>query len=215
MKHIFISHSEKDDGLARELSSNLENRGHQTWMSCHDILLGDRFDREIKQALIQAYCVVVICTQFSTESRWVNGEIETALSYDKKVIPIIIGNCDLPVAWRMLQSIRWDSGRPLRCIDLLERALPETSISRFAKLLDHGDSLNAAKRIIRENVHWLPSEFRMRADYNVLFDAKIHGSRVVDVFSARMDSPGPRAQLYYFGDHKAILSCRMVMPVLS
>jgi len=40
MGHIFVSHAEKDAGLAREIASGLQAAGYSTWYFERDVLPG-------------------------------------------------------------------------------------------------------------------------------------------------------------------------------
>jgi hypothetical protein len=201
MQKLFISHSSNDTKITQAISDELEKHGLSTWLSFRDIPPGKQWDREIERAIYDSACVVVICSAASVNSSYVRAEVEEAIRRDKTVIPVLVEKCELPIRWKMRQWLKWNHNSKGKFIEQLTEALPKTELANFKAALNDADGLPRVRAILRRHFEWLPMEYWMRPEYEVLFDARIKGNVPVDVFAARMDSRGPRAIMYYFGLH--------------
>jgi hypothetical protein len=83
---IFLSYSKSDEPDARLLSAFLESQGYSVWWDS-DLGGGDKFRRTIISELTKAGAVVVIWTQNSVVSDWVQSEAGRAFR-DQKLIPV-------------------------------------------------------------------------------------------------------------------------------
>lgn len=90
MGYAFISYSSRnlDDALA--MRSVLMNRGIKTWMAPGDIPAGSTYAGVITRAIKSAECLVLLLTDDSQNSKWVDKEVERALSYGRTVIPVAL-----------------------------------------------------------------------------------------------------------------------------
>lgn len=112
---VFLSYEHNDISLAKKIESVLKNAGFQVWNSETEILPGDNFAEKISEALKASDAMVVLLTQESLNSKWIQWEIEYALSnksYNKRVIPVLVGSEEsvslesIPWILRKLQMIR-------------------------------------------------------------------------------------------------------------
>lgn len=88
MGYAFISYSSRNTDDAVTLRSYLTKRGVDTWMAPGDIPAGSNYAGVITKAIKGAECLVLLLTDESQNSTWVDKEVERALSYRKTVIPI-------------------------------------------------------------------------------------------------------------------------------
>jgi len=91
---IFISHSHKDDVLARKIADSLKTAGFNVWDDTDEIMPGDNWAAKIAEGLRESEAMVVLLTPAALESTWVRREIEYALGeagYNKRLIPVGIG----------------------------------------------------------------------------------------------------------------------------
>ncbi len=88
MGYAFISYSSKQQQEADGLRLRLQQSGIDTWMAPYDIPEGNRYADVIDQAIQQAACVVLLLTQDSQQSVYVDKEIERALHYKKTIAPV-------------------------------------------------------------------------------------------------------------------------------
>jgi hypothetical protein len=110
----FLSYSHVDRNLADKIAKDLQARGVEVWYDKWEILPGDSLTRKIfGEGLARATVFIVILSERSIQSRWVQDELDVALIKRiegvTRIIPIITGNVHIP-----------DALRPLRWIDLSE-----------------------------------------------------------------------------------------------
>ena len=83
---IFISYSKKDYGEARLLAAFLEAEGYSVWWDA-SLLSGDNYRKVIMTELGRARATIVIWTENSIQSDWVQSEAGRAHA-DRKLIPV-------------------------------------------------------------------------------------------------------------------------------
>ncbi len=74
MPRIFISHSSKDQQFARQLASDLSGLGHQPWLDEWEIKVGECIVSKIQKGLEDCEYVVVVLSENSVTSGWVDRE---------------------------------------------------------------------------------------------------------------------------------------------
>lgn len=112
---VFLSYAHQDIDLAKKIEAVLEDEGLQVWNAETEILPGDNFAEKISDALKASDAMVVLLTPESLNSKWIQWEIEYALSnksYNRRVIPVLVGSEEsvslesIPWILRKLQMIR-------------------------------------------------------------------------------------------------------------
>ncbi|TGV29649.1 toll/interleukin-1 receptor domain-containing protein, partial [Mesorhizobium sp. M00.F.Ca.ET.186.01.1.1] len=73
-KKLFISHSSKDKLFARLLATDLADSGHSPWLDEWQIKVGESIPASISLALQKSDYVLVILSNNSVESQWVQQE---------------------------------------------------------------------------------------------------------------------------------------------
>lgn len=101
-KYAFISYSTKNQQDADILRDILIKNHIRCWRAPDDISTGSRYANVINDAIEQCACVVLLLTEASQESVWVEKELECAESYRKPILPIQIGNFALNSGFRFL-----------------------------------------------------------------------------------------------------------------
>ena len=107
---IFISHSRKDQEIARELTARLQAAGYDVWTDSY-ILPGDNWASEIGKALEKADFFLVLVTANSSDSEWVTQEVQYALTRSEQapMIPVFIGDdatAKVPWVLRKLKGVK-------------------------------------------------------------------------------------------------------------
>jgi hypothetical protein len=105
MADIFISYSKNDAQLTMDLARDLEARGYTTWWDT-SLLPGDEFPAEIQRQINAAKVVIVIWTNTSVNSRWVNAEAKLAHDQNKLITTHVQGFKlgGVPLPFNTLQS---------------------------------------------------------------------------------------------------------------
>ena len=90
MGYAFISYSSQDYAYAQTMHKVCTDLGIKTWMAPGDIPAGNSYAGVITNALKGADCLVLLLTDHAQNSKWVDREVERALTYNKMVIPIAL-----------------------------------------------------------------------------------------------------------------------------
>lgn len=99
-KRAFISHSSPDDRYVAEFVQLVRSLGfEEVFNDSHTIEPDEKFWDRIEQGIRDCDAFVVILSQASVKSYWVDKEVQFARSEGKRVIPIRIDNCTLPVSF--------------------------------------------------------------------------------------------------------------------
>jgi len=78
----FISYSSKDQDLAERLHNDLQAKGVRCWFAPEDLKIGDKFRTRIDEAIRYHDKLLLVLSEHSVNSKWVEKEVETA--FDKE-----------------------------------------------------------------------------------------------------------------------------------
>lgn len=87
MSTIFISHSSKDQKVARAICAALESRGLNCWLASRDVGAGDNFQESIVRAIQSAKVMVLVFTENANNSAEIKKELALASQNKLAVIP--------------------------------------------------------------------------------------------------------------------------------
>jgi uncharacterized protein YjbI with pentapeptide repeats len=86
----FISYSSHDEALAQRLHTDLQDKGVRCWFAPEDLQIGDEF-RSVIDASIHRYDrLLLILSEYSVQSRWVQKEVETAFEKEGKEHRVVL-----------------------------------------------------------------------------------------------------------------------------
>ncbi len=88
MADVFISYSSQDKDLAGKLANELRAKGYTVWWD-YEIQSGESFRAVIDQELNAARAVIVIWTENSIASKWVQAESDHAAA-QAKILPVMV-----------------------------------------------------------------------------------------------------------------------------
>lgn len=96
----FISYSSKDNTLARRLYADLQSSNVRCWFAPEDLKWGQRIRTGIDEAIRLHDKLLLILSESSIESEWVEKEVETAFEKERKqkktvLFPIRLDDCVL------------------------------------------------------------------------------------------------------------------------
>jgi uncharacterized protein YjbI with pentapeptide repeats len=80
----FISYSTKDERLAKRLYTDLQSRGVRCWFAPEDLKIGDRFRHRIDEAIRVHDKLLLLLSESSIASTWVESEVEAAFEKEQK-----------------------------------------------------------------------------------------------------------------------------------
>jgi hypothetical protein len=86
----FISYSSKDDEFANRIHADLQNSGVRCWFAPHDLPIGDKILDALDAAIRLRDKVVLILSEHSIESDWVEDEVTNAFEEERKRGQIVL-----------------------------------------------------------------------------------------------------------------------------
>lgn len=95
MYHMFVSYSTKNQRMAEQIVERLEKWGIHCWMASRDVLSGQDFLEEAILAINECDYFLVLLSEESYSSVWVEKEMLLALDKHKYIIPLLIDDTDL------------------------------------------------------------------------------------------------------------------------
>ena len=124
LARVFLSYARDDRQKAEAIAAALEQRGHSVWWDRH-LEGGSRFSQEIEQALREAEVVLVLWSQASLQSAWVQDEAAEGRD-SGRLVPAVIDRSKPPLGFRQYQAIDlsgWKGRGTAAAIDSLHRAI--------------------------------------------------------------------------------------------
>jgi hypothetical protein len=86
----FISYSSRDEALAQRLHADLQDKGVRCWFAPEDLKIGDEFRSRIDESIQVYNRLLLILSEHSVKSRWVQKEVETAFDKEGKENRIVL-----------------------------------------------------------------------------------------------------------------------------
>lgn len=86
----FISYSTKDQGFADRLHSDLQAKGVRCWFAPEDLKIGDNFRSRIDESIRGHDKLLLVLSQDSISSPWVEKEVETAFERERRENRIVL-----------------------------------------------------------------------------------------------------------------------------
>lgn len=104
-RRTFISYSRVNKEFAGKLAKELRNDGFPVWFDLLDIPTGSRWDDEVEKALRECPIFLIILTPAAINSENVKDEIGYAIDHGKRILPVLLENCDVPLRLRRFQYV--------------------------------------------------------------------------------------------------------------
>jgi len=98
--YVFISYSSKNQSEAESTRALLRESGIRTWMAPYDIPAGSKYAFVINDAIEKCACVLLLLTEDSQSSQFVEREVERAVAYNKTIVSMQLDNCTLNSGFR-------------------------------------------------------------------------------------------------------------------
>jgi len=130
---IFLSYAREDVDSAKRLAEAVAHAGHEVWWDRH-LHGGSRFTNEIDRALKDAEVVVVIWTEASVKSAWVQDEAAEGRDTER-LVPVSIDGSRAPLGFRQFHTVEfgaWDRDGDSRQLDELLDAIAKIAGSASA-----------------------------------------------------------------------------------
>ena len=121
MSRIFVSYARDDVDAAKQIAEGIAQAGHDVWWDRH-LHGGSRFAKEIDRALKNADAVVVLWSEASLDSAWVQDEATEGRDTGR-LIPVAIGSAKPPLGFRQFHTIDLGSWNGRGLPDALDELL--------------------------------------------------------------------------------------------
>lgn len=122
---IFISHANRDAGLAHGLAQDLQVHGWQVWIAPDNIQPGEKWVEAIGRGLEESGLFVLVVTAASAASRWVKHEANLAIQLETKgkmrFLPLLVEQAEMPLMWQAYQFLPFTAGDDRSLKELLAR----------------------------------------------------------------------------------------------
>lgn len=107
---VFVSHATADDLIARRLAMGLQAVGYRSWYAEWELKGGDSIVRKIQDALSESDVLIVVLSQKSVTSQWVQREMDSMLMQQLSgarilIIPVLIDDTEIPVILRTIKYV--------------------------------------------------------------------------------------------------------------
>jgi predicted ATPase with chaperone activity len=134
----FISYSSHDEALAQRLHADLQDKGVRCWVAPEDLKIGDEFRSRIDES-IQVYDrLLLILSDHSVRSRWVQKKVETAFEKESQADRIV------------LFPIRIDEAVMQSAVGWAADIRRQRHIGDFRQWKDHDAYQKAFQRLLRD-----------------------------------------------------------------
>jgi len=100
---LFISYSHSDNEFVDKVGGKLTEKGVRYWRDIHDMKAG-RMETQIDQAIRQNPTVLLVLSEHSLSSNWVEHEVRTARGLEKELERDVLCPVALDDSWK---SSRW------------------------------------------------------------------------------------------------------------
>ncbi len=104
-RRAFISYSRVNKEFASKLADDLRKAGYPIWFDLFDIPTGSRWDDEVEKALRESSIFMIILTRASIASENVKDEIGYAIDNGKRILPVLLEQCEVPLRLRRFQYV--------------------------------------------------------------------------------------------------------------
>ena len=86
----FISYSHKDEAFAKRLHADLQDKGVRCWYAPEDLPIGEKIRVGIDQAIRKHDKLLLILSEHSVNSQWVESEVEAALEKERESNKLVL-----------------------------------------------------------------------------------------------------------------------------
>src|SRR4030095_2926564 len=87
---LFISYASRDQVFAERLYADLQNKGVRCWYAPEDMKIGDEYRSRIDASIHLHDRLLLILSEHSIKSRWVQKEVETAFEKEEKYNRLVL-----------------------------------------------------------------------------------------------------------------------------
>jgi hypothetical protein len=159
VKKYFLSYSRNDQAIALRFAVDLKTAGVDVWVDQLDIPVGHNWDRAVEAAVRVCEGLIVVLSPHSVASENVADEVSVAIQDSKKIVPILIEKCAVPLRLHRVQYIDATADYQValeRCTRLILGAQVNTALveDRVAAAISAPLAADAAPEPVIAPVGW-------------------------------------------------------------
>ncbi|MEP7135552.1 MAG: COR domain-containing protein [Chloroflexota bacterium] len=95
---VFISYGHDDKSFVKKLAGDLGKDSIESWWDFDALKGGHDWQKEIQQGIKRCDFFIVILSPNSVDREWVIKEITYANEYKKKIVPLMLKECERPIS---------------------------------------------------------------------------------------------------------------------
>lgn len=122
---VFISYSSKDTQIIKKILQQLKDAGIDYWKAPEMIPAGSNYAREIPRAIERCQVFVLMISESSQDSIWVEKEIDCAINARKTIVPINLTGVPMSEMFRFylnnVQTIMYSENEEEAMVQFIER----------------------------------------------------------------------------------------------
>ena len=133
---IFISYSRVNSDFAVRLAKDLDLAGINAWIDQSDIPTGSRWDDTLEKAIDDSSVFLILLSPESASSENVKDEIGYAIDNGKRILPVMIKPCVIPLRLRRFQYVDFTNNPYEKSLGEIKELLghPQESIQRETRV---------------------------------------------------------------------------------
>lgn len=122
---VFISYSSKDAHIINRILKQMQDAGIEYWKAPEMIPAGSNYAREIPRAIDQCQVFVLMISEASQDSIWVEKEVDCAINARKTIVPLNLTGTPMTEMFRFylnnVQTIMYSGNEEQAMQQFLER----------------------------------------------------------------------------------------------
>lgn len=191
MVDVFISYKREDRAEAQALAETIAAKGYEVWWDI-DLLPGDRFADEIKAIIEKAKAAVVLWSERSVKSDFVQAEARLALRRGI-LLQICLDSADLPLPFNNLNYLdlrEWDRAPRDPRLDRLLAAIAKRTKQEPVEIGDHSKVRSILAKPADEGAFWrhiTQAKLRSAAEYRAYLDRFGENAEFAEIARIRID----------------------------
>lgn len=137
---LFISYSVANKAFVERLVADLEAGDRQVWVGHLNLKGGQDWPNTIEEAIDRSAVVLVVLSPESAESQYVRAEYGYAIAQHKRVVPLYLQECKVPMLLEPLHWIDFTGSYEQGLQKLLEALQPADGDTKAAVTLQSGSA---------------------------------------------------------------------------
>jgi hypothetical protein len=134
---VFISYATADARLVAKIEKFIKDRGYTPWTGNAELLPGDEIAQRISEGISTADVFVVVVSENSLRSKWVQFETESAILREAEkrivVVPVVIGDAPPPAYLLSRFYLRVEPDFSAEHLEPLGRSLDRINMERRSR----------------------------------------------------------------------------------